>query len=85
MNVTVTIPDEIADRMSGDDIARRALEALGVEEFRAGRLTPPELRRLLGFSTRAALDSFLKARQVYTSFEMADLDQDRIDLDSLGL
>jgi hypothetical protein len=85
MNITVAIPDEIVDRLGGADIARRALEAFGVEEFRAGRLTLPELRHLLGFSTRSALDAFLKARQVYSPFNMDDLNQDRLDLDRLGL
>lgn len=85
MNVTVTIPDDIAERLGSSDIARRALEAFGVEEYRAGRLTPPELRRLLGFSTRTALDAFLKARQVHAPFDADDFDRDRRDLDGLGL
>lgn len=84
MNITVAIPDEIVDRLGGD-VARRALEAFGIEEFRAGRLTSSELRCLLGFATRSTLDGFLKDRQVYSSFNMDDLEQDRRDLDDLGL
>ena len=85
MNVTVAIPDEIVDRLGGENLARRALEGFGLEEFRAGRLTLPELRSLLGFATRSALDGFLKDRQVYTCFDMHDLDQDRRDLDASGV
>lgn len=86
MNITVPIPDELARRLSaaGGDIARRALEAFALEEFKAGHLTQPELRQLLGLSTRAALDAFLKARQVYAAFDAADLEQDRRDLSRLG-
>ena len=50
MELTVHIPDEIASRMSGSgDLSRGALEALALEEYSGGRLTDPELRRLLGF------------------------------------
>ena len=61
MELTVAIPDDLAERLGadGEDIARRALEAFAVEAYRAERLTLPELRRLLGFGTRAALDAFL--------------------------
>lgn len=58
MELTVRIPDELASRMSasGVDLSRRALEALALEEFKSGRITKPELRRLLGFGTRYRLD-----------------------------
>ncbi|TGE01226.1 hypothetical protein [Methylobacterium nonmethylotrophicum] len=69
----------------GDKPARRALEDCAVEEFRAGLLTPPELRRRLGFGTRTMLDAFLKERGVYTDHDDADLMQDLRDLDRLGL
>lgn len=83
MDLSVSIPDDLAQRLSraGEDLSRRALEAFAVEEFRAGRLSQPELRQLLGFATRGALDGFLKARGVY---EAVDLDQDRRDLAGLG-
>ena len=69
----------------GNACPRRVLEGLAIEEFRAGRLTQPELRRLLGFGTRTALDAFLKERGVYTEYDHADLMQDLRDLDRLGL
>jgi uncharacterized protein YgbK (DUF1537 family) len=55
MNLTVEIPDDVAQRLAaaGGDLSRRALEALALEEYKLGRLTKPELRRLLGFNTRA--------------------------------
>ncbi len=87
MNLTVRIPDDLVERLraDGDALARRALEGLAVEEFRAGRLTHPELRRLLGFGTRMALDAFLKERGIYADYGDADLMQDLRDLDRLGL
>jgi hypothetical protein len=62
MDVTIQIPDDLARRLGATgDVSRRALEALAVDEFRLGHLTPAELRRLLGFGTREALKRFLKA------------------------
>jgi len=56
MEPTGQIPDDLASRMgaSGDDLSRRALESLALEEFKSGRITKPELRRLLGFETRVS-------------------------------
>jgi len=87
MNVTLRIPDDLVQRLSvgGDDISRRALEAFAVEEYRAGRLTRPELRRLLGFATRAELDGFLKRRGIDESMTIAEFERDRQDLDRLGV
>jgi hypothetical protein len=86
MELTVTIPDDLASRMnaSGGDLSRRALEALALEEFKSGHLTKPELRRLLGFGTRYRLDGFLKSHGVYEDYTVEDFDQDRDALRQLG-
>jgi len=86
MNVVLPIPDDLAARLSANqgDLPRRALEALGLEEFRAGRLTLPELRRLLGFATRVELDGFLKSHGEYEDVTLEDLDQDLRDLETAG-
>ena len=86
MELTVQIPDDLASRMSesGGDLSRRALEALALEEFKSGRITKPELRRLLGFGTRYRLDGFLKSHGVYEEYTMEDFERDRDDLKQLG-
>jgi hypothetical protein len=84
MDITVHIPDDLAQRL-GRDLPRRALEALALEEFKLGHLTKVELRRLLGFETRAALDGFLKAHQVYVDYTVEDLGRDSEDPLRLGL
>lgn len=62
MDITLRIPDDLAGRFgTAGEIQRRALEALALEECKLGRLTKPELRRLLGFTTGEALDRFLRA------------------------
>ena len=66
MEITLRIPDEFA-RLFGTtgEIERRVLEALALEEFKLGHLSRAELRRLLGFGTRAKLDEFLTAHEVF--------------------
>ena len=87
MNVTVQIPDDLAKRLgaSGDDLSRRALEGFALEEYKGGHLTKPELRRLLGYETRAALDGFLKEHGLVEDLPtVADLERERQDLRSVG-
>jgi len=83
MEITVRIPDDLADRLgTAGELERRALEALALEEYKLGRLTKPELRRLLGFGTRDALDGFLKAHDVYEQYTLDDLERERQDFQS---
>jgi hypothetical protein len=87
MILTLRIPDELAARLgaSGPDLERQALEALVVESFRAGRMTTEDLRKALGFEVLNEVDGFLKARGVYESYGLADLERERRTLDQLGL
>ena len=86
MNLVLHIPDELAERLSADgDVERQALEALALESFRVGRLTKAELRQLLGFGSRPALDAFLLAHGIVGAYSAADLARDRQDLQRLGL
>jgi Uncharacterised protein family (UPF0175) len=85
MEITLRIPDELARLLgSTGEIERRALEALALEEYKLGHLTKPELRRLLGFGTRAKLDEFLKAHDVFEPYTLEDLERERRDLERLG-
>ena len=86
MNLTVHIPDDLASRLSaeGGDLSRRALEAFGLEEYKSGRVTQAELRRLLGFATRYQLDGFLKAHDVWIDYTLEDAKCERDSLERLG-
>jgi hypothetical protein len=87
MELTVHIPDDIAERLghgANDDLSRRALEAWLAEEYRLGHLHKPDLRRLLGFRTSHQIDGFLKAHNVYEDYTMEDFEREREALKSLG-
>lgn len=83
MRVTFEIPDDLAAALagSGQDLSRAALEAIGVEAYRQGRLSGYQLRMLLGISSRYELDEFLKGHQVY-DYTVEDLEQDLASLSS---
>ena len=87
MNGTVQIPDDLARALNATDaeLSRRALEGLAIGEYKAGRLSRPQLRRLLGFETRDELDGFLKAHDVLMGISLEELDRQMQDLHSLGL
>jgi hypothetical protein len=68
----------------GGDLSRRALEAFGLEEYKSGRVTQAELRRLLGFETRYQLDGFLKAHDVWIDYTLEDAKRERESLERLG-
>jgi hypothetical protein len=87
MNVTVRIPDEYAERLAapGIDLERQALEAIGLEAFRAGRLSKYELRLLLGIETRYELDGFLKERGINDGMTLEEWRREQETLDRLGL
>ncbi|MDX2181103.1 MAG: UPF0175 family protein [Bryobacteraceae bacterium] len=80
------IPDDVAHRLraEGGDLSRRALEALVAEEYRLGRLSKPDLRRLLGFTTSDQIDTFLKAHEVWIDYTIVDLERERAGLRHLG-
>lgn len=85
MDVTVHIPDDLARRLgTAGELERRALEALALEEYKLGHLTKPELRRLLGFATRYALDGFLKAHDIFEPYTIEDFERERQGLQRLG-
>ncbi len=68
MHISLEIPDELAAPLTGpgQDPARAALEAWGLEAYRQRRLSAYQLRTLLGIPSRWDLDGFLKEHKVET-------------------
>jgi len=66
MLISLEIPDELAFALvpEGEDPARAALQAWGLEAFRERRLSEYQLRTLLGLASRWDLHALFKERQV---------------------
>ena len=80
MQVTLEIPDEMADWLAskGQNLSRAAVEALAIEGYRSGSLSPLQTRLMLGFETRYELDGFLKAHNVWEhAYSLEDFNHDR--------
>jgi predicted HTH domain antitoxin len=78
MEVTLRIPDDIAQRLSatGGDISRRALEALALEGYREQALTLFQISEMLSLS-RIETEDFLGRHHVPLSVTVeADLDRE---------
>ena len=86
VNLTVEIPDQIAERLSaaGGDLSRQVLEAYGLEQYKAGHLTEYELQTILGFGTRYELDGFLKSHGVMMDSTFEEVMQEVETLKRLG-
>jgi hypothetical protein len=77
MRVSLDIPDEFAAALtgSGEDPARAALEAWGLEAYRQRRLSGYQLRMLLGLPSRWDLDGFLKKHRI-EKYTLEDWEKD---------
>ena len=82
MNVAIELPEDIARQLEAawQDMPRRALEAIALEGYRSGALTPGQVGRLLGLSFWQT-EAFLKERQAYLPYDEGDLERDRRALD----
>lgn len=86
MEITLTIPDEIApDLKNGGTktLSRRALELLALDGYKSGELTEHQVKMMLGFEDRFELDAFLKEHGVYYDCTIQNLETSRAALDEL--
>jgi Uncharacterised protein family (UPF0175) len=77
--VTILLPDELSQFLatSGHSVDRAALEAIALEAYREDKLSTAQLRRVLGYRTRAQVHAFLKDHGVHLRYGPADLEHDR--------
>jgi hypothetical protein len=78
MQVSLEIPEDLGRRIAADprELTRAALEGLALEAIRAGKLTVPQARRLLGIGSRYEMDGFLKAHGVFPDITLEDVRRD---------
>jgi predicted HTH domain antitoxin len=78
MEVILQIPDDVAKQLApeGEDLSRRALEALAIEGYRKQTLGLYQISQMLGL-TRIEAEDFLGRNQVpLADLTAADLDRD---------
>ena len=78
MNVAIEIPDEIGRVLAGQagDVSRAVLEAVAVEAYRAGTITPAQVQQMLGLRSRWETEAFLRRAEAYHDYTMDDLERD---------
>lgn len=78
VNVVIEIPDDIGRVLAGKagDISRAVLEAVGVEAYRSGTITPAQVEQMLGLRCRWETESFLRRAEAYHDYTMDDLERD---------
>ena len=78
MQITVDIPDEIAQRLgqTGDNLAHKLLEMVIADAYRAGILSTAEVGRILQLPSRLETHAFLKRMGVYLNYDEIELERD---------
>jgi len=79
MEITLTIPDQIATQLLQDSdppFSRRILELVAIAGYKTERLSLGEVAEMLGISTFEA-DDFLKDQGVSLNYTISDLENDR--------
>lgn len=77
MQITIDLPDELVQHFNRDYLNREIVEALVVQAYQTEKITSAEVGRILGFSSRWAVDTFLKQHNADLHYDEADLERDR--------
>lgn len=78
MQITVEIPDEIAQRLNQawGSLSRRVLETVVADAYRCGEISTAEVGHILQLPSRLETHAFLKRMGVYLNYDEAELEQD---------
>jgi len=76
MQITIELPDNIANQLQPLDISRRVLELVAADRYRQGFMVAAEVRELLNFASRWETYEFLKREKAYLPYTEDDLEQD---------
>jgi len=78
VNVAIEIPDDIGRALGAraSDVSRAVLEAVAIEAYRSGTITPAQVQQMLGLRSRWETESFLRRAEAYHDYTMDDLERD---------
>ena len=78
MNVAIEIPDDIGQLLAAQEggVSRAVLEAVAIEAYRSGAITPGQVQQMLELRSRWQTESFLRRADAYHDYTMDDLERD---------
>jgi predicted HTH domain antitoxin len=78
VNVAIEIPDELARQLAerSGEVSRAVLEAVAVEAYRLGAITPAQVQQMLGLHSRWETEDLLRRAEAFHDYTMVDLERD---------
>ncbi len=76
MQITIELPDRIANQIQPINISRRVLELIAADRYRQGHIGAAEVGEILNFSSRWETYEFLKREKAYLPYSEEDLERD---------
>jgi predicted HTH domain antitoxin len=78
VNVAIEIPDEVARQLaaSSGEVSRAVLEAVAIEAYRSGAITPAQVQQMLGLHSRWETEALLRRAEAFHDYTMDDLSRD---------
>lgn len=79
MEITLTIPDEVAAGIQNGSklpVSRKLLEMAALEGYKSGLLTLAQIQAMLGFESRFELDGFLKDHGVLFQYSPEEIEEE---------
>jgi predicted HTH domain antitoxin len=78
VNIAINIPDDIGHILAAQagGVSRAVLEAVAIEAYRSGTITPAQVQQMLELRSRWETESFLRRAEAFHDYTMHDLEQD---------
>ncbi|MBK9168917.1 MAG: UPF0175 family protein [Bryobacterales bacterium] len=78
MDVAIQIPDDVGRALAARSasVSRAVLEAVAIEAYRIGAITPAQVQEMLGLRSRWETEAFLRRAEAYHDYTMDDLERD---------
>lgn len=78
MNIVIEIPDEVARQIEArsGELSRAVMEAIAVEAYRSGAITPAQVQQMLGLPSRWESEALLRRAEACQDYTMDDLERD---------
>jgi len=78
VNVAIEIPDEVARQLaaSSGEVSRAVLEAVAIEAYRSGAITPAQVQQMLGLHSRWETEVLFRRAEAFHDYTMDDLSRD---------